>query len=53
MMDKTLPKECVFVIVSEIVIVEAFNKSGLYFHPPTTMINSKKIIKLTTKPTGI
>ena len=27
--------------------------SGLYFHPPITIINSKKIIKLTISPTGI
>ena len=28
-------------------------KSGLNFHPPITIINSKKIIKLMSKPTGI
>ena len=28
-------------------------KSGLYFQPPITIINSKKIIVLIIKPTGI
>ena len=31
----------------------AETKSGLYFHPPITIISSKKIIALTIKPTGI
>ena len=29
------------------------NKSGLYFQPPITIINSKNIITLIIKPTGI
>ena len=29
------------------------NKSGLYFHPPITIINSKKIITLINNPIGI
>ena len=28
-------------------------RSGLYFHPPITIINSKNIITLIIKPTGI
>ena len=32
---------------------EIESRSGLYFQPPTTIINSKKIIKLISKPTGI
>ena len=37
------------------IIYELFisNKSGLYFHPPITIINSKNIIVLIIKPTGI
>ena len=30
-----------------------FIMSGLYFNPQITIINSKKIIKLTISPTGI
>ena len=30
-----------------------FTKSGLYFQPPTTIINSKKIIELIIKPIGM
>jgi len=47
---KTLPIECVLVI-SETTIL--FDNSGLYFHPPITIITSKKIIILTNKPIGI
>ena len=30
-----------------------FIKSGLYFQPPTTITNSKKIIRLTSSPIGM
>ena len=41
---KTLPISCVFVVLKSIPIEEKFfNNSGLYFHPPTTIINSKNI----------
>ena len=49
----TLPIVWVFVEF-EIRLSEKFLiMSGLYFHPPITIINSKKIIKLTISPTGI
>ena len=35
------------------IILLVTNKSGLYFHPPITIINSKKIIALINNPTGI
>ena len=33
-------------LISLLDIFAGFTKSGLYFHPPTTIINSKKIIAL-------
>ena len=52
-MYKTSPNECVLVMSSiEDTLVE-LDKSGLYFHPPTTIINSKKIIALIIRPTGM
>ena len=32
-------------LISFVIRLVISNKSGLYFHPPITMINSKKIIK--------
>ena len=52
-MYKTSPSECVLVIsLIEDIFVE-LDKSGLYFHPQTTIINSKKIIALIIRPTGM
>ena len=52
-MYKTFPIDLVFVTSEDIFTERLFNKSGLYFHPPITIISSKKIIKLTNKPIGI
>ena len=45
-MYKICPKEWVLLISFEIKLLVS-NKSGLYFQPPMTIINSTKIIVLT------
>ena len=51
---KTLPISCVFVVLKSMPIEEnVFNNSGLYFHPPTTIINSKNITPLIIRPIGM
>ena len=41
------------VYVGAVAVLFLFNKSGLYFHPPITIISSKKIIVPIIKPIGI
>ena len=52
-MYKTWPSEWVLVILSFSKVPDGFTKFGLYFHPPITIINSKKIIELIISPIGM